>query len=249
MDWAGILCRILHALPSQLRFCLYDFLASIGSYIRPEYKNRRAQRLPFNLFLKRGDAVTLANEVRAIELVNRYTSIFTPRILDNLHDSKEQERWLLMTRIDGDISGEAIESMSANERTRWTQQLGSWLDELRQIPNPFPNAICSAVGGPVDDPRVKSRGSGGPFRSEAEFNATLRRQFLGGIIDQVDKVQAIQHDVCFTHADLSHRNILTKDGKIVGIVDWEMAGWYPAYWEYTKAHFLVFRMFPAWSEI
>jgi hypothetical protein len=23
---------------------------------------------------------------------------------------------------------------------------------------------------------------------------------------------------------------------IVGIIDWETAGWYPSYWEYTSAH-------------
>ncbi len=28
-------------------------------------------------------------------------------------------------------------------------------------------------------------------------------------------------------------------GRVTGIVDWECAGWYPEYWEYTKAHFAV----------
>jgi hypothetical protein len=32
------------------------------------------------------------------------------------------------------------------------------------------------------------------------------------------------------------RNILVQDGRISGIVDWENAGWYPEYWEYTKCH-------------
>ena len=25
--------------------------------------------------------------------------------------------------------------------------------------------------------------------------------------------------------------------KIVAVIDWQFAGWYPEYWEYTKAHF------------
>jgi hypothetical protein len=25
-----------------------------------------------------------------------------------------------------------------------------------------------------------------------------------------------------------------RNGKIVGIVDWQFAEWYPEYWEYTK---------------
>lgn len=28
-----------------------------------------------------------------------------------------------------------------------------------------------------------------------------------------------------------------RDDKIAAIVDWQFAGWYPEYWEYTKAHY------------
>jgi thiamine kinase-like enzyme len=39
----------------------------------------------------------------------------------------------------------------------------------------------------------------------------------------------------FTHCDLNPTNILVREDKIVGIIDWEFAGWYPSYWEYTSA--------------
>jgi thiamine kinase-like enzyme len=39
----------------------------------------------------------------------------------------------------------------------------------------------------------------------------------------------------FTHADLSPFNILLLGDKVVGIIDWELSGWYPHYWEYTSA--------------
>jgi thiamine kinase-like enzyme len=42
------------------------------------------------------------------------------------------------------------------------------------------------------------------------------------------------HSSRFTHADLSLRNIIIKDDKIQGTVDWEFSGWYPEYWEYVK---------------
>ncbi|EZF43583.1 hypothetical protein H113_02868 [Trichophyton rubrum MR1459] len=41
----------------------------------------------------------------------------------------------------------------------------------------------------------------------------------------------------FTHADLSPSNIMVKDGKITAIIDWEFAGWFPEYWEYTKIYY------------
>ena len=39
----------------------------------------------------------------------------------------------------------------------------------------------------------------------------------------------------FTHGDLSSLNVLVRGDKIVGVIDWETAGWYPVYWEYTTA--------------
>ena len=45
------------------------------------------------------------------------------------------------------------------------------------------------------------------------------------------------HKIVLTHNDLSPRNILVRDGKVVAIVDWELSGFYPDYWEYVKAYF------------
>lgn len=33
------------------------------------------------------------------------------------------------------------------------------------------------------------------------------------------------------------RNVLSHNGRLSGTVDWENAGWYPEYWEYTNAYF------------
>ena len=31
--------------------------------------------------------------------------------------------------------------------------------------------------------------------------------------------------------------MVKRDGTITAIVDWDSAGWFPEYWEYTKANF------------
>ena len=41
----------------------------------------------------------------------------------------------------------------------------------------------------------------------------------------------------FTHGEVAPDNILVKDSKVVAILDWNQAGYYPEYWEYVKAHF------------
>ncbi|KAH6995632.1 kinase-like domain-containing protein [Ilyonectria sp. MPI-CAGE-AT-0026] len=44
--------------------------------------------------------------------------------------------------------------------------------------------------------------------------------------------------VMFTHGDLHPSNIIISHGpnpRVVSVIDWHQAGWYPAYWEYCKA--------------
>lgn len=43
-------------------------------------------------------------------------------------------------------------------------------------------------------------------------------------------------EVVFTHGDIHSRNVLVdEDGHITGLLDWESAGWYPEYFDFTVA--------------
>ncbi len=48
------------------------------------------------------------------------------------------------------------------------------------------------------------------------------------------------HQIVMTHSDIRPQNILVqytapRSIKITGLIDWEMSGAYPEYWEYVKA--------------
>lgn len=45
------------------------------------------------------------------------------------------------------------------------------------------------------------------------------------------------HRIIFAHADISWENILVDPatGTVTGILDWEMAGFWPEWWAYRKA--------------
>lgn len=47
----------------------------------------------------------------------------------------------------------------------------------------------------------------------------------------------------FTHGNLRKSNILVNGNDIVGIVDWEIAGWFPSYREYTCARSVAVNAF------
>lgn len=110
---------------------------------------------------------------------------------------------------------------------------------LKRDPDPQ-SIIANTVGGACYDGRISAaiehnEAQGdfvGPFRTEQEFIELLRSPHIPEVVHQVD------HRIVFTHGDINLRNILVDEsGRLSGIVDWETAGWYPDYWEYTKAHY------------
>jgi len=63
---------------------------------------------------------------------------------------------------------------------------------------------------------------------------------LNAITVKVKESRSKEHDIVFSRGYLNPKNISADaKGNITGIVEWESAGWFPEYWEYTKAHFSV----------
>lgn len=109
--------------------------------------------------------------------------------------------------------------------------------------------VESYVGGSLRDSRIpKSKPRFGPFDTIQGFHCWLRddlkleevmnqpeTQDLKDIKDMIDMQDGPWPRTVFTHGDLNPFNIIVRDDRVVGIIDWEFAGWYPNYWEYTSA--------------
>ena len=98
--------------------------------------------------------------------------------------------------------------------------------------------IGSCGGGPARDAHYYFDYDGGPFDTEEDFNKFLLSTLLDDTPPAISKALArrlrTDHRIVFTHGDLTLRNIVVRDGRIVALLDWEYAGWYPEYWEYVK---------------
>ncbi|KAK0473072.1 kinase-like domain-containing protein [Armillaria novae-zelandiae] len=110
--------------------------------------------------------------------------------------------------------------------------------ELRAIPPPPSGQVSGANGTPFIYMRCTSRVVLQPFESIRAFHDMLLqscgvRSRMPRLLKLAEPVYAKEHRLCFTHSDLHTRNILVKDGRLAGIIDWETAGWFPEYWEYT----------------
>jgi aminoglycoside phosphotransferase len=198
-----------------------------------------------DICVKYGNTVNLS-EAAALHYISANTSIPVPK----LHYAFESNgmSYIVMERIQGNSIGKGWSSRPQAEQAELLRQLKGYIDELRALPHPRPGTIAAADWGCLYDHRLYNGHSGyGPFSQEEEFNMFLRNgtdtQHIEAIPD--DRRSAVQqviefqqqntHKVCFTHGDLSSSNVLVRDGKVVGIIDFEMSGWLPEYWEYTTA--------------
>jgi aminoglycoside phosphotransferase len=178
------------------------------------------------------------------------TSIPVPKIYCSfLH---KNQAYIVMERIQGKELPKTWKSLSAaNALDDVFEQLKNIFQELRSLKPPPGTGVESCVGGSLYDSRIP-RGNPrfGPFKSIQDFHFWLRHDLksedLANRVKDQDwfDLQGMisKHDgpwptPCFTHGDMNPFNILVREGKVVGLIDWEFSGWYPRYWEYTSAWF------------
>jgi len=162
-----------------------------------------------------------------------------------------------MGRIDGQPLSDSWSEKSVTEKDALLLQLKEIFRALRALKKPqgimiADGAICAADAGKLHDHRIWNAAGEkglGPFTNEAEFNVFLRNGMtntdsikdsgkqaeIQKLIEMHRESEGRKKKTVFTHADVNPSNILVKEGRVVGVVDWEMAGWYPEYWEYTTA--------------
>lgn len=226
-------------------------LRRLGNRLYGKLDHATVQRLPFGLYLKYDREVDSSrNEFNALGIVRRYTSIPVPKALDMVSEQGNADdtfsfpkTYLLLTRVPGFPLWRCQNILSDEDLDRIANQLKDYVAQLRDVPQPAKSnmAICNTLGEACRDPRIRGASPVGPFADEAAFSQMLRYS---------DDPARRGHKIVFTHADLNPRNILVdqivqSDGSIswgvTGIVDWETAGYYPEYWDYTKAMFERFR--------
>ncbi|UNI18717.1 hypothetical protein JDV02_004970 [Purpureocillium takamizusanense] len=181
-------------------------------------------------------------------MIQKYTNVPAPKVLDIAVVASRgylfrQKEYLLMTQMPGTPAINCYDELSDGGMATFVKEIQSIVSQIRVLPKNVGDGymICNSMGGPILDHRIRDATPFGPFVSEDGFNALLRHP---------DDLGREGHKAVFTHADLNFRNILiderrNEDGTmgwhVTGIVDWETAGFYPEYWEYTKMLFESFR--------
>ena len=224
-------CLLVHAMTKLLK----PWRPSYGSvsFVTP------------GLVLKSGPCVRLA-EALTVDFLAKNTNVPVPHILTAFEDPKTRIRYIMMSRIKGSPLNVAWHSMPQEVRDDVLAQLRVYMSKVRHLAPPHPERVGSFDYTPLWDDRIFAD-SYGPFQSPEEFHLAARagrteedlKDGQWHASDEDLRTLLLQHSgrnysTHLTHGDLSFRNIMVHEGRISGIVDWEMAGWYPDYWEYTN---------------
>ncbi|KAJ5158373.1 Aminoglycoside phosphotransferase [Penicillium coprophilum] len=224
-----ILRSVWRLVPHFLRVQCYGVLLNLGSHLYPRSFTGLVHQLPFGLYAK--ECTRTPNEGETLRLMERYTSIPAPLWVD---DYQGLHRVLIMTSVPGQTLDVVFHRLSYSERKQLSKDLKNVLSQLRSIPNQTPYRFGDSHGGPLFDYRFPS-GVCGPFHQISDFNSFLVHKYvLSETREKVAAVHARSYRSVFTHADLHPKNIIINRGRLSGIVDWECAGFYPEYWEFTK---------------
>ena len=180
----------------------------------------------------------------------RKAGIPAPRVIS--HGEHSWTPWapvsILMTRLPGvefdEIFPNQVEPLAMESIT---DDLRTILNTTRSWQNPWGfgdgrKKICNASGGRIRSVRVPNHAMS-PFESEqvlndyllstASTNSFATQDEYNEAIATARKMNNFTHSIVFTHGDFALHNVLVHDGRVLGLIDWECAGWYPEHWEFS----------------
>lgn len=183
-------------------------------------------------------------ELEAMRYVAEHTSIPLPRThAIHIHDDLLYIEMEYVEGTDLAVAWMTEGFLSADQKKTIFEIIMRYMGQLRELTPPTQDIVASALQNAAYDYRIGSRFFG-PF-SHDDFHSLLRGKLLVEHIanvfgEEAAKVHNQSYRTYFTHADLIPRNIIVRDRRVVSIIDWAFSGWYPEYWEFTKAHYDLF---------
>jgi len=159
-----------------------------------------------------------------------------PELVYSWVDHDWNRSFLILKRVRGQTLQDAWPQLSPPQTSQIASQVAQYCSELAGITSvTFESAtgrgvlepyLTAAASEPPSHPSWKPRPLG-PFSLE-DLNSYLLRQ-------SITHYPAIGLSLHFYHADLGPGNIMVSDeGNIEGILDWESAGFYPRWWIASK---------------
>jgi hypothetical protein len=198
-------------------------------------------------------------------------TVHVPKLYAMYRMSSNGHLCLIMERLEGELLEAVWPTLGEDEKSAICDALKDVVGAIRKVHHP---GFYGSVGrGPVPYHLFHSAEGDtaicGPFNSESEFNAgfvgrlraiwatNMRHSFKADFYERRLDTMLRGHEPVFSHSDLQRKNVLVRrvqDQQNLGstcfevaVIDWEEAGWYPSYWEYSVV-FVAFEWDDDWPE-
>jgi hypothetical protein len=139
---------------------------------------RKVLKIGANMVVKFGAEVILA-EAESLMYIRKNTTIPVPKILDEYN--KDGCNYIVIEYMEGVLLKKVWDYMSSAEKSIIVSESKGFICQMRRLLPPRAVLIGSVDGGPAIDIRQFGSATGGPFRSEHDFNewqlAQLRAEF------------------------------------------------------------------------
>jgi aminoglycoside phosphotransferase (APT) family kinase protein len=167
-----------------------------------------------------------------MEFIARHTHIPIPRVHDVF--IIDSQTYIVMDYIDAPELTQIWNKLTVVHKKRIFAHLKDYIAQMRSLEPSPPGQIQAADGTGLFDSRLcLDNRPIGPFASVGEFHTYLGHDCIRTLEQhrqcwpQLKAVAEKQYRTVFCHSDISPRNVLARDGEILGVIDWECAGWYP----------------------
>ncbi|OAX78622.1 hypothetical protein ACJ72_07068 [Emergomyces africanus] len=185
-------------------------------------------------------------EADTLRFIAANTTIPVPKVHD-VHWKDGKVAAIVMDYMPGQQLDKAWANMNHDQKLSVTRELHGYVSQLRNLKGDY-------IGGLNHGKAIIGKYvtiECGPFNSEKLFNEFLVSDISPKapemLLHYARHALDDNHEIVFTHSDLAPRNILVNEGRITAILDWELAGWYPEYYEYIKT-FQDWKPMPDWPE-
>ncbi|KAI9888412.1 MAG: hypothetical protein M1814_000504 [Vezdaea aestivalis] len=189
--------------------------------------------------VKYGRGINIS-EAENMRFVAAQTTIRVPEVFGAY--TRDDITYIVMELIPGETLETAWPTMGDSEKLEAARRLRAYLKQLRRVKSSFFGGLgCQPYEHGVF--RLAAGQKGGPFHSESSLvNAILRA--AGGDTPSFTRLQQLSgclhgHEAIFTHGDIQRKNVMFervgKSAFKLTIIDWEVSGFFPSWWEYDSA--------------
>ncbi|KAF3018230.1 hypothetical protein E8E14_013107 [Neopestalotiopsis sp. 37M] len=182
-------------------------------------------------------------EVDNVTMVQTHTNMPAPAVVRSWRDG--DRFFTLQKRVQGETLEAALPKLTEEDLTRIGEDLSQHLSRMRRIQNPRMEMINGT--GVVDwrllKPVPEVRADRYSVETDGQLAGLLAHRIRGHIDDEILEEFMSEmpsgHPYTFSHSDLHEGNIMVKDGKFSGLIDWDLSGYYPVWWESVNATTLL----------